>query len=223
MTFTRIASLVGVAAASAILVAGCGSDGTPSADSSTTPAASSPSTSSSSSSTCVGGSGEYFTANTESGEPEIGLPKVDGWNRASQFESGLVRLAIADPSLTVDGFTANVVVTVEKAPASGEAEFERQLRGLESTAVKGSVSRQSASTTCGYPSLVVDYRMNTPTQNQVVTTVTSLIVTVPGEPSSTTMSVTIQTADPDDASYREAKQTILDGVQITVAGASNRS
>ncbi|MCF8610408.1 hypothetical protein L5G28_09595 [Gordonia sp. HY285] len=202
MRFTRFASLVAAATTGMVLVAGCGGDDSSTASSST------------SSSSCAGGVGEYFSATTNAGEPEIRIPELSGWTRISDFESEVARLTVADPSLTTDGYTANVVVSIEKSSMSGDAEFDRQMQGLDKSAVAGSVTRHDTASTCGYPSMLVDYQLQTPTQDQIVSTATSLVVSVPGEPTSTTVLVTVQTANPDDATYLDAKQKILNGVRV---------
>ncbi|MCF8587704.1 hypothetical protein [Gordonia liuliyuniae] len=203
MRFTRFASLVAAATTGMVLVAGCGGGDSSTASSSTT-----------SSSSCAGDVGEYFSATTSAGEPEIRIPKLSGWTRISDFESEVARLTVADPSLTTEGYTANVVVSIEKSSMSGDAEFDRQMQGLDKSAVAGSVTRHDAASRCGYPSMLVDYQLQTPTPEQIVSTATSLVVSVPGEPTSTTVLVTVQTANPDDATYLDAKQKILNGVRV---------
>ncbi|WOC13947.1 hypothetical protein [Gordonia sp. MP11Mi] len=206
MTFTRFGSYLVVAAA-ALLVAGCGSesesDSASSADGGSTP------------SHCAQGSGEYFSANRESGEPEFSVPKIQGWTQLTDLDSATIRLTVADPSLTVEGFTSNAVVLVGTSAVSGEAEFDREIASLKKIAVADSVSRQPSSTTCGYPSVLIDYRMKASTQEPMITSVTTLLVSVPGRPTSTTATLTLQSADPDDPSYISAKQAIIDGFRVT--------
>ena len=200
----------GFAVAGAMLLAGCGTEeGTAVRDSaSDSPVASS----SSNTGECAASADGYLSATHEADEPTFSVPVVDGWERVPQFEKQMIRLAAANKSLIVDKFAPNYVVTVEKAPASGRAEFDRQLMAVTRIAEGGSVKQHPESTTCGFPSLVADYRLRTETG--VLTDATVLVVSVPGEPSPTTATLTIQSPDPDNAEYTAAKKTVIDGFRV---------
>ncbi|MGO3328308.1 hypothetical protein [Gordonia sp. (in: high G+C Gram-positive bacteria)] len=206
---------IGVAAVGAMLVTGCnGADGTAvrASGGNSTAATTATATTASDPGECATTTDAYLTATQKDGEPAFSVPVVDGWNRISRFEDQLTRLAVADKSLTVDNFAPNYVVTVEKAPAVGRAEFDRQLQALSRVAVGGSVHQHAESTTCGFPSLIVDYRLQV--KPGIGTHATVLIVSIPEEPSPTTATLTIQTADPDNAEYSAAKKSIIDGFRV---------
>lgn len=199
----------GIALAVATLLAGCGSeDGTavraPASDSAARQTGSGE---------CATSADGYLSATRQAGEPEVSVPRVDGWDRISQFENQAIRLAAANRALTVDKFSPNYVVTVEKAPADGRAEFDRQIRALTSLAEEGTVRQHPESETCGYPSVVVDYQLTAP--GGTVTHATMLIVSVADDSSSTTTTLTIQSPEPNDPEYAAAEKTIIEGVRIT--------
>lgn len=147
-------------------------------------------------------------------EPVMKIPQPEGWDRSTMLDSELIRFAMGNPSLTKDGFASNVVVTLESAPGIEDADvvFDTMRDALESN-FGATDLRVSDHTLCGLPAQTIEYQ--TPPLGDIAPHPGTAVVTVLHADGTTfAASVTVQTADPDDPTYRRDSDMILTGFQM---------
>ncbi|WP_295627693.1 hypothetical protein [uncultured Corynebacterium sp.] len=162
---------------------------------------------------CADASGTVEEVTGPGGSPTIGVPRPDGWDRASDFESDMIPLAMANQGLTADGFAPSAVLTVEQSDLGGSDEFDRQAQMVETIAEEGSASLQPIGETCGHESQILEYQTQAP--GDIVTDVTALMVSVPADSGFTTVVLSVQSAEPDNPEYAESLQTMTEELQIS--------
>lgn len=162
---------------------------------------------------CAPVSGRVLTLPTKAaGEPTLGLPQPTGWDRETSQDSDVIRGAIVNKDLVADAFAANAVITLENAKGMTpqqalEAQVDSLRQGLKVTGLT-----PTPGTVCGYPSTSVTYTMPGSTPNHRSTT---MAVSVPDGANLWSITVTVQSKMPDDATYKRDSQAILAGLQIT--------
>ncbi|TWS22114.1 hypothetical protein FK268_21455 [Tsukamurella sputi] len=162
---------------------------------------------------CAPVTGRILTLPTKAaGEPVLGLPQPSGWDRETSQDSDVIRGAIVNKKLVTDAFAANAVITLENAKGMTpqqalDSQVDSLRKGLKVTGLK-----PVPGTLCGYPSTSVTYVMPGSTPNHTSTT---LAVSVPDGANLWSITVTVQSKMPDDATYRRDSQAILTGLQIT--------
>ncbi len=162
--------------------------------------------------TCAPVSGRVLTLPTKAaGEPTLGLPQPTGWDRETSQDSDVIRGAIVNKKLVTDAFAANAVITLENAKGMSpqqalDAQVDSLRQGLKVTGLK-----PVPGTVCGYPSTSVTYTMPGSTPNHQSTT---MAVSVPDGANLWSITVTVQSKMPDDATYKRDSQAILAGLQI---------
>ncbi|CAM3886619.1 LpqN/LpqT family lipoprotein [Tsukamurella ocularis] len=162
---------------------------------------------------CAPVSGRVLTLPTKAaGEPTLGLPQPSGWERETSMDSEVIRAAIVNKNLINDAFAANAVITLENAKGMTpqqalDSQVDSLRKGLNVTGLQ-----PAPGTLCGYPSTTVTYTMPGGTPNHKSTT---LAVSIPDGANLWSVTVTVQSKMPDDATYRRDSQAILSGLQIT--------
>jgi hypothetical protein len=130
------------------------------------------------------------------------------------MNSEIIRFTAADPDLTTDGFSANVVVTLEKQPAGTTSQdaFDRQRDGAVNRFGVTDVTA-SEGTVCGQPMRTLRYTIPTmgkvPPHPAMVQLVYLRVGDVPY-----VATVTLQSVDADNPTYQKDAQDILHGFQM---------
>ncbi len=212
----KFATALAVPAAVVLGVSGCsqstGGDPVAEGTSTTTAASAAPSTAARAGQ-CAAVSGRVLTLPTKAaGEPTLGLPQPAGWERETSQDSDVIRGAIVNKDLVNDAFAANAVITLENAKGMTpqqalDSQVDSLRQGLKVTGLQ-----PVPGTLCGYPSTTVTYTMPGSTPNHKSTT---MAVSIPDGANLWSVTVTVQSKMPDDATYRRDSQAILSGLQIT--------
>jgi hypothetical protein len=147
-------------------------------------------------------------------EPVLAIPQPDGWERVTMMDSDLIRFTMRNPTLARDGFAPTAVVTLESHRGLAEPRevFDAQRDALEN-AVGATNLSSSPTTLCELPAEVMDYTTPTlgvlpPHPARVVTAVLNT------EDTTYAMTVTVQSADPDNPVYKRDAEMILTGFQM---------
>jgi hypothetical protein len=147
-------------------------------------------------------------------EPVLKIPQPQGWVRSTKLDSELFRFAMINRGLNGNGFASNVVVTLEGVPGfeQPDAVFESQRNALES-GFGATDLRVTDHTLCGLPAETVQYQ--TPVMGNLARHPGTVVMAVLHTDDMTyASSVTIQTAAPDDPTYRKDAEAILTGFQM---------
>jgi hypothetical protein len=147
-------------------------------------------------------------------EPVMKIPQPQGWDRSTMLDSELIRFAMGNPNLTADGFASNVVVTLESAPGIEDPDvvFDTMRDALESN-FGATDLRVSDHTLCGLPAQTMEYQ--TPPLGDIAPHPgTAVVAVLHADGTTFAASVTVQTADPDDPTYRRDADMILTGFQM---------
>lgn len=147
-------------------------------------------------------------------EPRLRLPELDGWNRFTQLDSELIRYALANPSLTDHDFAPNIVLTIEPAPSDNAKVVFAQSRSNLAKMAGATDMTSDTATVCGLPAERM--RFQTPSMNgskpgQHVQSL-QVLATSGGRPYLVT--ATVQTKDPDNATYQHDAELLLAGLQV---------
>lgn len=206
---SRVAALI----VPLFVLAACGSGGE---DSSTASEGNAPSagTAAAEAADCAPVSGPMIEVNAKDDEPRLEIPQPEGWERNTQLDSEVIRLALINPSLVQDQFSPNLVVTAEPSAADVHDAFDVQFATMAQTlGIAETDINPVDGELCGFPTKTVEYMLPamgaTPERPALVQ-----ILVVPGDEDSTTYTFTSQATEPIDPSYVEDVQTMLDGVQV---------
>jgi len=147
-------------------------------------------------------------------EPLMSIPQPDGWERVTMMDSDLIRFTMRNQSLARDGFAPTAVVTLESHRGLAEPRevFDAQKDALESAV--GATNLQVTETTlCELPAETIDY--TTPPLGLLpphpARVVTAVLLT---DDTTYAMTMTVQSADPDNPTYQRDAETILSGFQM---------
>ncbi len=147
-------------------------------------------------------------------EPVMKIPQPDGWQRVTMMDSELIRFTMRNIDLAKDGFAPTAVVTLESHRHMAEPRevFDAQRDALE-TAVGATDVKITESTLCELPAEIIDYTtpplgMLPPHPARVLTAVLHT------EDSTYAMTMTVQSADPDNPTYMRDAETIMTGFQM---------
>ncbi len=147
-------------------------------------------------------------------EPVMKIPQPDGWTRVTMMDSELIRFTMRNESLVKDGFAPTAVVTLESHRGLAEPQevFEAQRDALE-TAVGATDVKVTETTLCELPAETVDYTtppigILPPHPARVLTAVLHT------EDTTFAMTMTVQSADADNPTYKRDAETILTGFQM---------
>lgn len=153
------------------------------------------------------------------GEPQLRIPQPRGWERTTLFDSQIVRYAIVNRDLIAKKFAPNAVVTLESADDSANPQevLDGERRGL--TAGLGATDLVTTPTArCGYRAESVTY--TAPPMGEIParrSTMLAVVGVFGGKTYATTL--TVGSADPDNAAFARDAKTILTGFQMLPPGA----
>jgi hypothetical protein len=147
-------------------------------------------------------------------EPVMSIPQPDGWERVTMMDSELIRFTMRNRALARDGFAPTAVVTLEshRGLADPREVFDAQKYALQ--AAVGATNIQVTETTlCELPAEMIDYTtpplgILPPHPARVVTAVLQT------DYLTYAMTMTVQSADPDNPTYQRDMETIMTGFQM---------
>lgn len=156
-------------------------------------------------------------------EPKMRVPLPPGWERTTKMDNESIRFAIRNPSLAVDGFTPNAVVTLQKVGLDLgkplqilEAQNDQLTKKLKATDLSSTTTE-----VCGAPALSSSYtapemKISPNPKVPVVPSrkATSLGAVYRGDDANYVATLTVQTIRPDDKTFAQDSQTILKGFQL---------
>jgi hypothetical protein len=148
------------------------------------------------------------------GEPKMSIPAPPGWERSTALDSELIRFALVNQSLAAGGFAPNVTVTLEQIAGeqSADAVFEQQRTALVDQG--GATNLKSTpGTLCGQPAETIDYT-GAPVGAAPARPITVLLSALPAGDRTFAVTVTVQTVDAQNPTYRQDSATILNGFQF---------
>ena len=145
------------------------------------------------------------------GEPQLAIPQPAGWERNTMLDSRLIRFALVNKSLIANRFAPTVVVTLESADGARDA---RKLleQGRSALVTMGGATdlKVKPATLCGQPAETVDYVAGA--MGQLAAHPATVLAAVMQAGGTTYfVTVTIQTTDADNPTYRRDAETILTG------------
>ena len=196
-----------IAAAAALTFAtGCSDSGDPADDGSAT-----------TTSACAPVEGTLIAAEHTVGQPRVELPQPQNWERTAKAqEQPPVQLILLNQTLTSDGFTPNIVVTVTPSSGAFQAVIDNELSQLRS-GLGTEVPAGERGTVCGFDSYTVTYHASG-APGVPVHPITSRMIVVPTTGgASYTVVLTVQTLDPENATYQADSRRMLDDVQVKAA------
>ncbi|MGH3724780.1 MAG: LpqN/LpqT family lipoprotein [Mycobacterium sp.] len=145
---------------------------------------------------------------TADDEPKLAVPAPQGWEYSGEMNSPLIRGAVANVGLRAKGFTPNAVVTLEDLAGrvqSAQEGVDAEVASVEDGGLP--VESRTAGTLCGHPSTTITYTLQS-------RPVTALIAVAEDGPKIWAAVLTIQTAEPDNPAFVDAKKAIMDGFQF---------
>ena len=147
-------------------------------------------------------------------EPIMKIPQPDGWTRVTMMDSNLIRFTMRNESLVKNGFAPTAVVTLESHRGLAEPQevFDAQHDALK-TVVGATDIKVSETTLCKLPAEMIDYTtppigVLPPHPARVLTAVLHT------EDMTYAMTMTVQSADADNPTYKRDAETILTGFQM---------
>jgi Probable lipoprotein LpqN len=147
-------------------------------------------------------------------EPVMKIPQPDGWERVTMMDSELIRFTMRDPKLAKDNFAPTAVVTLENQPGEHDPQevFDAQHEVLQS-GVGATDLKSEPTTLCGLRAEILDY--TTPPIGPIAPHPARVMCAVMQTNEKTfAMTLTVQTADPDNPAYQRDAETILTGFQM---------
>ncbi|MGY4711116.1 LpqN/LpqT family lipoprotein [Mycolicibacterium sp. CBM1] len=148
------------------------------------------------------------------GEPVLKIPQPDGWERVTMMDSELIRYTMRNTSLATGGFSPTAVVTLESKPGLTEPDdiYDAQRRVLRSGL--GATDMQFAKTTlCGLPAEIIVYQMP-PIGGLPPHPARVLCAALQSGSRTYAVTVTVQSADPDNPTFQRDAEAILTGFQL---------
>jgi hypothetical protein len=147
-------------------------------------------------------------------EPVMKIPQPDGWERVTMMDSELIRFTMRNQNLANDGFAPTAVVTLEshRGVAEPREVFDAQKQALE-TALGATNVFVDETTLCRLPAETLEYMtpplgLLGPHPAKVITAVMQL------DDMTYAMTMTVQSADPENPTYKRDADTILTGFQM---------
>ena len=173
-----------------------------------------------SSTACTSYSGETVEANSNPGEPVITVPVPEGWVRTTQLDSEVIRLALADGTVTAPPVpTVNVII--DKVTGHPADTLAQALNQLETTLAPKDLATQETSV-CGFPALRADYTSKN--VGEITWDITQYMVAVPATDGQVLATFTLMAGAPASEDFVALREEIIDGIRITDAdGATTTS
>jgi hypothetical protein len=147
-------------------------------------------------------------------EPVLKIPQPAGWERVTLMDSELIRFTMRDPKLAKDNFAPTAVVTLESQPGEHDPQevFDAQHEVLQS-GVGATGLKSEPTTLCGLRAEILDY--TTPPIGPIAPHPARVMCAVMQTDEKTfAMTLTVQTADADNPTYKRDAETILTGFQM---------
>ena len=147
-------------------------------------------------------------------EPVMKIPQPPGWERVTMMDSELIRFSMRNPSLARDGFAPTAVVTLESHRGIAEPRevFDAQQDALE-TALGATQVSVDEKTLCELPAETMEYM--TPSLGILPPHPASVVTAVLHTDDMTySMTMTVQSTDPENPTYKRDAETILTGFQM---------
>lgn len=164
-------------------------------------------------SACAPATGPMVEINTTGDEPQMQIPQPDGWERNTQMDSEIVRLALVNPGLAEGGFAPNLVVTGEASPADPQESFEVQISSIRDGLGVPELSSTEGEL-CGHPTMTVEYML--PEMGGVPERpATMQIVVVDEGEQAFTYTFTAQSTAETDPAFDDDISSMLESVQIS--------
>lgn len=162
---------------------------------------------------CAEATGPMAEISTAGDEPQMQIPQPEGWERNTQMDSEIVRLALVNPALAEGGFAPNLVVTGEASPADPQEAFDVQL-----TSIRDGLDAPELDSTegqlCGHPAMTVEYTL--PAMGGVPERpATMQMVVVSSGDQAFTYTFTAQSAPETDQAFDDDVRAMLASVQIS--------
>jgi hypothetical protein len=149
------------------------------------------------------------------GEPQLKIPQPPGWERASMLDSDVIRFTMRNKDLSSHSFMPTAVVTLESI-SGGDGDTKTifdQERGALVDRLGATGLHTMETTRCGDDAEIVDY--DAPSMGDVPPRkVKTLMVAASYNDNTYVTTVTIQSTDPDDATYARDTGTVLAGFQM---------
>lgn len=147
-------------------------------------------------------------------EPVMKIPQPDGWERVTMMDSELIRFTMRSEALAKDGFAPTAVVTLESNSGITEPQevFDAQHDALES-AVGATDVRITETTVCELPAETIDY-ITPPMGVLPPHPARALTAVLHTEDTTFAMTMTLQSADPDNPTYQRDAEMIVTGFQM---------
>ena len=149
------------------------------------------------------------------GEPQLKIPQPSGWERASMLDSDVIRFTMRNKDLASNKFMPTAVVTLETL-SGGDSDtksiFDQERAALVDRL--GATGLQTMETTrCGDQAEIVDY--DAPSMGNIPPRkVKTLMVAATYNDNTYVTTVTVQSTDPDNATYSRDTGTVLAGFQM---------
>lgn len=150
-------------------------------------------------------------------EPTLALPQPPGWVFKTELNSQLIRAVMGDPELEANGFSPEAVVTLENLTdrvSTPQQALYGEITGVtNSPLLHAALDTETPGTVCGYPSLTVTYTI-------VANGHAATALVVAAQDYSNRIwaaTVTIQTTEPANPDYVNAKTAILGGFQFSLS------
>ncbi|WP_163694902.1 LpqN/LpqT family lipoprotein [Mycolicibacterium sarraceniae] len=151
-------------------------------------------------------------------EPRLRLPQPQGWERTTKLDSETIRFALRDEGLTEEGFTPNVVVTLQKANSSiGKPQRILDAQNQQLVAkLKVKDLKSTPAQVCGSTAQSTTY--TAPAMGKIpARNATSLAAVYQDGDVNYVTTVTVQTIKPENPTYVTDSATIIKGFQILPA------
>jgi hypothetical protein len=147
-------------------------------------------------------------------EPVLKIPQPDGWERVTMMDSEVIRFTMRNIGLAKDGFAPTAVLTLESHPGVSDPKevFDSQQSALES-GIGATGVQSTQGNLCGLPAETFEYV--TPPIGPIAphpAKVVCAVLQLKDRTFATTL--TVQSADADNPTYRRDAETILTGFQL---------
>ncbi len=155
------------------------------------------------------------------GEPQLKIPQPPGWESASMLDSDVIRFTMRNKDLVSHSFMPTAVVTLESV-AGGDTDAKAifdQERGALVDRLGATGLHTLETTRCGDDAEIVDY--DAPSMGNIPPRkAKTLMVAASYNDNTYVTTVTVQSTDPDNASYVHDTGTVLAGFQMLPPAAS---
>ncbi|WIM87282.1 LpqN/LpqT family lipoprotein [Candidatus Mycobacterium wuenschmannii] len=149
------------------------------------------------------------------GEPQLKIPQPEGWERAKMLDSDVIRFTMRNKDLVANSFMPTAVVTLETVPdgASDIKGIFEQERSALVDKLGASDLQTSETTRCGREAELVDY--DAPNMGNIPPRrIKTLMVAGDFHGTTYVVTVTVQSTEPDNATYVRDTATVLTGFQF---------